>query len=172
MIRTFGSHKPRLHPSAFIHEAAELIGDVRIGAQASVWPGCVLRGDVDGIRIGERSNIQDLTVEHCREGSPAVVGRGVTVGHGVILHGARIGDGCLIGMGAIVMECSVGRQSLIAAGAMVPKGMKIPPRSLVMGLPAKVVRKLNAEELGVLKRSEDSYVALSARHAASSRIVS
>jgi len=172
MIRGFAGAVPRLHPSAFIHDAAEIVGKVRVGAGASVWPLCVLRGDVDGVVIGARSNIQDLTVIHCREGSPAVVGEGVTVGHRVILHGSRVGDGCLIGMGAIVMEAVIGRECMVAAGALVLAGMRIPPRSLVMGSPAKVVRRLRPEELRALARSAASYVKLAARHRLSSKEVS
>jgi carbonic anhydrase/acetyltransferase-like protein (isoleucine patch superfamily) len=142
-----------------------------IGPQASVWPHVVLRGDVDGIRVGARTNIQDNAVVHCREGSPAVIGRGVTVGHSAIIHGAVVGDYCLIGMGAIVMEARLGRECIVAAGAMVPKGLKVPPRSLVMGLPAKVFRRLTAEEIRSLHASEASYVALAARHRRTSRVL-
>lgn len=171
MIRTFESAKPAVHGTAFIHDTAELVGRVRVGEGASVWPYCVLRGDVDGVVIGARSNIQDLTVIHCREGRPAVVGRGVTVGHRVIIHGSRIGDGCLIGMGAVVMEATIGRECLVAAGALVLAGMKIPPRSLVLGAPAKVARPLTAAELRGLKESVAGYVRLARRHARTSKAV-
>lgn len=171
MIRTFDGRAPRVHKSAFIHDAAEIIGNVTIGRDASVWPMAVLRGDVDAIRIGDRSNIQDNAVLHCRQGRPAVVGKGVTIGHGAVVHGARVGDGCLIGMGAIVMEAELGRECLIAAGAMVPKGMKIPARSLVMGLPAKAVRPLTPGELEHLRQSAKSYALLAARHRKTSRVL-
>lgn len=169
MIRSFGAHAPRVHPSAFVHDSAEIIGRVAIGREASVWPMAVLRGDVDAVRVGERSNIQDGAVVHCREGLPAVIGRGVTVGHGAIVHGSRLGDLCLVGMGAIVMESVVGRECLIAAGAVVPKGLRIPPRSLVMGIPAKVHRPLTPEELRHLRESGRGYVELARRHGRSSR---
>lgn len=171
MIRSFDGKKPRIDATAFVHDSAEIIGAVRLGPGASAWPYVVLRGDVNRIDIGAGSNIQDLTVVHCREEFPTVVGKGVTVGHNVTLHGARVGDGCLIGMGAVVMECVVGRQSLIAAGAMVPKGLRIPPRSLVMGMPAKVVRALRPEELRSLKQSELSYRRLAAKHRKTSRVL-
>ncbi|MBI4377028.1 MAG: gamma carbonic anhydrase family protein [Elusimicrobia bacterium] len=171
MIRSFADHRPRIHPTAFIHWNAEIIGRVLIGRQASVWPMAVLRGDVDAIRLGERSNVQDCAVVHCRNGVPAVIGRGVTVGHGAIIHGARIGDLCLVGMGAIVMEAVIGRECLIGAGALVPGGFRIPPRSLVLGSPARVHRKLTSSELAHLRQSERSYVALADRHRSASRIL-
>lgn len=169
MIRTFERKSPKLHPTAFVHDSAEVIGGVTIGKDASVWPMAVLRGDVDNITLGEGSNLQDNCVVHCREGQPAVIGRGVTVGHGAVVHGARVGDLCLIGMGAIVMEAALGRECIVGAGAMIPKGMKVPPRSLVLGMPARVARKLTAAELGMLKASRDSYVRLARRHRLASR---
>lgn len=171
MIRSYGRRRPRVHPSAFVHEAAEVIGRVSLGEGASVWPGAVLRGDVDAVRVGARTNIQDGAVVHCREGRPAVLGRGVTVGHRAIVHGAVVGDLCLVGMGAVVMEAVIGRECLIAAGALVPKGLRVPPRSLVMGMPAKVRRPLTGRELKHLRQSEASYVALARRHRATSRPV-
>src|ERR1700758_3593244 len=101
MLRSFEGSKPKLHPTAFVHDSAELIGRVSLAEGSSVWPGCVLRGDIDTIPIGAGSNVQDLTVIHTRDGHPTVVGKGVTVGHRAILHGARVGNRCLIGMGAI-----------------------------------------------------------------------
>ncbi len=171
MIRSFRGRQPRIDATAFVHDSAEVIGSVSIGARASIWPMAVLRGDVDAITVGEGSNIQDCAVVHCRSASPAVIGRGVTVGHGAIVHGARIGDYCLVGMGAIVMEATIGRESLIAAGAMVGKGMKIPPRSLVMGMPAKVRRPLTASELRHLRQSEQGYRKLAQAHRLSSRVI-
>ena len=171
MIRTFNGRKPRVHKTAFVHDAAEIIGDVALGAQSSVWPTAVLRGDVDAVRIGTRTNIQDGAVVHCREGKPAVLGNGITVGHRAIVHGARIGDLCLVGMGSIVMEATVGRECLIAAGALVPAGMKIPPRSMVMGVPAKVRRRLTPAELKSLRSSERGYAKLAETHRRASRAV-
>jgi carbonic anhydrase/acetyltransferase-like protein (isoleucine patch superfamily) len=171
MIRSFEKKSPRVDATAFVHDAAEVIGAVTLGAGASVWPHAVLRGDVDAIRVGARTNIQDNTVVHCREGRPAVIGKGVTVGHSAVIHGSVIGDFCLIGMGAVVMEAVLGKECIVAAGAMVPKGLKIPARSLVMGLPAKVFRKLNAEEIRSLHDSERSYVKLAERHRRTSKVL-
>ena len=171
MIRSFDGVRPRLHPTAFVHDSAEVIGRVVLGAGASVWPGCVLRGDIDRIVVGAGSNIQDLTVIHTRDGAPTLVGKGVTVGHRATLHGCRVGDLTLVGMGAIVMEATIGARCLIGAGALITAGMKIPPNSLVLGAPAKVVRKLKPEELRMLAASERSYRALARRHAATERAV-
>lgn len=171
MVRTFAAHRPRIHTAAFVHDSAEVIGRVVLGSGVSIWPLAVLRGDVNAIVVGARTNIQDLAVVHCDHGRPARIGRGVTVGHGAVVHGARIGDGCLIGMGATVLECSVGRESLIGAGALLPRGMRVPPRSLVLGLPAKVVRPLKTEELRRLRKSADVYVRLALQHKRDSRVV-
>jgi carbonic anhydrase/acetyltransferase-like protein (isoleucine patch superfamily) len=171
MIRSFDGSRPKLHPTAFVHDSAELIGRVTLGEGASVWPGCVLRGDIDAIAIGAGSNVQDLAVIHTRDGHPTIVGKGVTVGHRAILHGCRVGDFTLIGMGAIVMEASIGARCLIGAGALITAGMKIPAGSLVLGAPAKVVRKLKSGELRMLAASARSYRALAKRHAATERVV-
>ena len=171
MIRSFNNQAPRIHPKAFVHDSAEVIGKVALAEDASVFPGCVLRGDIDEIRIGARTNIQDLTVIHTRHGSPTIVGKGVTVGHRAVLHGCRLGDHVLVGMGAIIMEATVGARTLIGAGALIPAGAKIPSGVLVLGAPGKVVRKLRPDELKMLGESERQYVALSRRHKASSRVV-
>ena len=160
MIRAFRRSAPRIHPSAFVHDCAEIIGRVTVGQQASIWPFVVLRGDVDRIVVGDRSNIQDLSVVHSRERHPTLIGRGVTVGHRAVLHGARIGDGCLIGMGSVVMEAFVGPRCLVAAGSLLLAGMKIPAGRLVRGSPARVIRPLTPKELNSLKASEISYVKL------------
>lgn len=171
MLRSISGHAPKIHPTAFVHDSAELIGKVSLGPGASVFPGCVLRGDIDRIVIGARSNVQDLTVIHTREGQPTIVGKGVTVGHRVILHGCRVGDRALIGMGAIIMEATIGKNVLVGAGALIPAGAKIPAGVLVLGTPAKVVRKLRPDELRMLADSERSYVALARRHAETSRVL-
>jgi len=171
MIRSFSGRAPKIHPKAFVHDSAEVIGKVSLGEDASVFPGCVLRGDIDEIKVGARSNIQDLTVIHTRNGSPTIIGRGVTVGHRAVLHGCRLGDQVLVGMGAIIMEATVGARTLIGAGALIPAGAKIPSGVLVLGSPGKVVRKLRPEELRMLGESERMYVALSRRHKAASRVV-
>lgn len=171
MIRTFLRHTPRVHPTAFVHDSAEVIGRVVLGPRSSVWPGCVLRGDIEPIVVGEGTNVQDGTLIHTGHGDPSVLGRRVTVGHRVVLHGCRIGDGCLIGMGAIVLETTVGRESLVGAGALVLKGTRIPPRSLVLGSPARVVRKLRASELREMRRISRSYPLAADAHRRTSRPV-
>ena len=171
MIRSFSGRAPKIHPKAFVHDSAEVIGKVSLGEDASVFPGCVLRGDIDEIKVGARSNIQDLTVIHTRNGQPTIIGKGVTVGHRAVLHGCRLGDQVLVGMGAIIMEATVGARTLIGAGALIPAGAKIPSGVLVLGSPGKVVRKLRPEELRMLGESERMYVALSRRHKTASRVV-
>ena len=156
---------------AFVHESAEVIGQVRVGARASIWPHCVLRGDVHRIAVGEGANIQDLCTIHGNHDRPALIGKGVSVGHGSTLHGCRVGKGSLIGMGAIVLECVIGRESLVGAGALVPAGMRVPARSLVLGLPARVVRRLTAAEIRRLKRTAAVYEKLARRHKRQSHAV-
>lgn len=169
-VRTFENKSPKIDKTAFVHDSAEIIGDVTLGAEASIWPHAVLRGDVNAIRVGARSNLQDCAVVHGRENAPAVIGKGVTVGHSAIVHGAKVGDYCLVGMGAIVMEAQIGAETLIGAGAMIPAGMKIPARSLVLGMPAKVVRRLTPKEIAGLHRSEAGYVELAKAHRRTSKV--
>jgi carbonic anhydrase/acetyltransferase-like protein (isoleucine patch superfamily) len=160
MIRPFRGVQPQIHPTAFIKESAQIIGDVQIGAESSVWFNAVVRGDVFYIRIGLRTNIQDGTVIHVSNGTHATVLEDeVTVGHNVTLHGCHIERGCLIGMGSIVMDdVHIGAQSIVAAGALVSPGTKVPPRSLVLGVPAKVKRALTDEEVAGLDRYWQNYV--------------
>jgi carbonic anhydrase/acetyltransferase-like protein (isoleucine patch superfamily) len=160
MIRPFRGTRPQIHESAFIEESAQIIGDVHIGEQSSVWFNAVVRGDVFHIRIGNRTNIQDGTVVHVTNGTHATVLEDeVSVGHNATLHGCYIERGCLIGMGAIVMdEVHIGAQSLVAAGSLVAPGTRIPPRSLVMGAPAKVKRPLTDEEVAGLAVFWKNYV--------------
>jgi carbonic anhydrase/acetyltransferase-like protein (isoleucine patch superfamily) len=148
IVRPFKGIHPKIAASAFIADTARVIGDVEIGEDASVWFGSVLRGDVGAIRIGARSNIQDLSMLHMSLGiSNTVIGEDVTVGHSVVIHGAIIGNGALIGMGAILLDnCEIGEEALVAAGTVVTAGTKIPPRSLVLGQPGKVVRALRGSE--------------------------
>ena len=147
MTQSYGKHHPQVDPDARVAENAVVVGDVTVEAGASLWYGAVLRGDVAPIRVGRDSNIQDNAVLHCDEDFPMTVGRGVTVGHGAILHGCTVEDGCLIGMGATLLDgCVIGEGSIVAAGALVPRGKVIPPRSLVMGVPGKVVRPVTDQE--------------------------
>ena len=153
-------HPELVHSTAYVAPNATVIGDVRIAAEASVWFGCVLRGDNEPIEIGPRTNVQDLTVIHTDEGIPCILGAGVTVGHRAVLHGATIGDGALIGIGAIVLNgASVGSEALIGAGALVTEGQVVPPRHLALGAPAKVVRELTEEEIERLRAAAAHYVA-------------
>jgi len=152
--------EPEKALSAWVHVSAVIVGAVKLGDEVSVWPGVVLRGDVDRVEIGPQSNIQDLAVLHPNRNRPVVLGRGVTVGHGAIIHGSVVGEHCLIGMGSIVMESEIGEFSIVAAGAVVKPGSKIPPRSMVMGLPGKVVRALTDEEIKSLVRSKEDYLEL------------
>ena len=135
----------RVHPSAFVAPGAAIMGDVTIGQDASVWYGAVLRGDMAPIVIGSESNLQDGTIVHVDEGMPCTVGRRVGVGHRVILHGCTVEDECLIGMGSILLNgARIGTGSVVAAGAVIPEGMQVPPRSLVMGVPGRIVRPVDA----------------------------
>ena len=151
---------PQLDPTVFLAEGAVVIGDVTIGADSSLWTNSVLRGDVYHIRIGARTNIQDLSVGHVTDGThPLIVGDEVTVGHRVILHGCTIKDRCLIGMGSIIMDAAViGEESIIGAGSLVTEKTIIPPRTLALGSPAKVKRDLTPEEIAFLKISAENYV--------------
>lgn len=162
MIRPFQDKQPKVHPSAFIADDAIVIGDVEIGEDASIWFGSILRGDVNYIRIGARTNIQDATVIHVSSGThPTILEDEVTVGHRVTLHGCYVETGCLIGIGSILLDgVRIGRDSLVAAGSLLTPGTEIPPGSLVMGSPAKVKKALSSDEISDLKRFWQNYVAL------------
>ena len=160
MLRPFRSVLPTVHESAFVDQSAQVIGDVHIGGESSVWMNVVIRGDVHYIRIGARTNIQDGTIVHVmRNTHPTVIGDDVTIGHGAVVHGCTIEDRCLIGMGAILLNgCRIGTGSIVAAGSMVLEGMVVPPGSMVMGSPAKVRRALTPEEDASIKWYADNYV--------------
>ena len=154
-----------IDPTAFIAPGAIVLGDVHLGKESSVWYNAVLRGDTDRITIGDQTNIQDLTMIHADEGVPCSVGSRVTVGHRVILHGCIIEDDCLIGMGSIVLNgVRVGRGSVIGAGAVLLEGMDVPPGSLVVGLPAKIVRPVDASTAEHIKHAWQHYVDQARRH--------
>ena len=162
MIRIFKNHAPRVAPSAYVDESAQVVGDVVIGEESSVWMNAVVRGDVNHIRIGSRTNIQDGTIVHVmRDPShPTSVGDDVTVGHGVVLHGCTVANRCLIGMGAILLNgSSVGEDCIVAAGTLLLEGMAVPARSLVMGSPGKVRRSLTDDEVAFILQSAQNYVA-------------
>jgi len=160
MIRVYRGIQPRIAASAYIDPSAQVIGDVVVGERASIWPNVTARGDVNSIHIGDDSNVQDNCVLHCDAGVfPLEIGNRVTVGHLAMLHGCTIEDDCLIGIGAIVLNgAKVGKGSVIAAGAVVPEGAQIPPRSMVMGVPAKVKRELTPEERERFSQNAKHYV--------------
>ena len=160
MIRPYRGILPRVHPSAYIDESAQVIGDVEIGEESSVWMCVVIRGDVHRIRIGRRSNVQDGTVVHVmKDTHPTTIGDNVTIGHAAVIHGCTIEDQCLIGMGAILLNGShIGTGSIVAAGTLVTEEMKVPPRSLVMGSPGKVRRLLTPSQVAEIQMYADRYV--------------
>jgi carbonic anhydrase/acetyltransferase-like protein (isoleucine patch superfamily) len=160
VIRSYKGIVPKIDLSAFVDESAQIIGDVEIGADSSVWMNCVVRGDVNIIRIGRRTNIQDGTIVHVMRDTHATrLADEVTVGHGVILHGCTIEERCLIGMGAILLNgATIGHDSIVAAGALVTEETKIPARSLVMGSPAKVRRELTGKEIASIRDYAERYV--------------
>ncbi|MEO5920285.1 MAG: gamma carbonic anhydrase family protein [Pseudolysinimonas sp.] len=160
LLLPFEDAEPVVAETAWIAENATLIGRVTVHAGASVWFGAVMRGDTDDLELGAGSNLQDNVVVHADPGSPAIIGAGVSVGHGAVIHGCRIEDGCLIGMNATVLNRAVvGAESLVAAGTVVLEGTIIPPRSLVAGVPGKVRRSLTDDEVSAMKVNADTYVA-------------
>ncbi|MCB1582470.1 MAG: gamma carbonic anhydrase family protein [Marinicella sp.] len=167
-IRKFNSHSPQIDPTAYIDEAAIIIGEVRIAANASVWPMCVIRGDVNHIIIGAATNIQDGSILHVThktsqkpEGGPLVIGQGVTVGHGVILHACNIADYCLVGMGATILdEARMEHHSMLGAGSVLPPGKVIQTGELWVGNPAKKIKDLSPSQMDYLEYSANHYVKL------------
>ena len=160
MIRTFQGHAPTIPQSCFIEETAVVIGDVGMGEQCSVWFHTVIRGDVHSIRIGHRTNIQDLCMLHVTHDThPLIIGSDVTVGHHVVLHGCTIKDRVLIGMGAIIMDgAEIGEDSVVGAGALVVEGTVVPPKSVILGSPARVRRAVTDQELAWIRESAENYV--------------
>ena len=160
MIRSFKGVAPTVDGSAYVDHSAQVIGDVHIGAESSVWMNVVIRGDVNRIRVGARTNIQDLTMVHVmRDTHPTIIGDEVTVGHSAVVHGVTIEDRVLIGMAAVLLNgVHVERDSIIAAGTLLTEGTHIPARSLVMGRPGKVKRRLKDEEVTEIRWYADSYV--------------
>lgn len=160
MIRSHRGRTPRVHSTVFVDESAQIIGEVEIGGESSVWMCVVIRGDVNWIKIGKRSNVQDGTIVHVMTRThPTTIGDNVTIGHGAIVHGCTIDDQCLIGMGAILLNgAHVGTGSIVAAGTLLVEGMNVPPRSLVMGIPGKVKRTLADAEVADIQAYADRYV--------------
>ena len=160
MLRPYRGTSPRVHGSAYVDDSAQVIGDVEIGAESSVWMNAVVRGDVHWIRIGARSNVQDGSVVHVMNGThPTAIGDDVTIGHAAVVHGCTVGDRVLVGMGAILLNgVSVGPDSIVAAGSLLPENAQIPPRSLVMGSPARVKRSLTDGEVASILEYSKRYV--------------
>jgi carbonic anhydrase/acetyltransferase-like protein (isoleucine patch superfamily) len=171
MIRPFRSIVPRIHPSAYVDESAQVIGDVEIGEESSVWMNVVIRGDVNIIRIGDRTNIQDATVIHVMRGTHATrIGNDVTVGHAAVLHGCTIRDRVLIGMGALLLNgAEIGEDSIVAAGTLVPEGKAFPPRSLLMGRPAVRKRDLSDVDVASIRDYAQRYIGYRRDYMASPR---
>jgi carbonic anhydrase/acetyltransferase-like protein (isoleucine patch superfamily) len=160
MLRQYRGVSPRVHASAYVDVSAQVIGDVEIGAEASIWMNAVVRGDVHWIRIGARSNVQDGSVVHVMNRThPTTIGSDVTIGHAAVVHGCTLGDRVLIGMGAILLNgADVGDDSIVAAGTLLTEGTRVPPRSLVMGSPGKVKRQLTDREVASILQYSERYV--------------
>jgi len=170
MIHAFESSVPKVDATAFVAWNAEVVGDVELGEGSSVWYGATLRGDVNSIRVGRRSNVQDGAVLHVASSFPCVIGEGVTVGHRAVVHACRIGDWSLVGMGAVVLDgAEIGQESIVGAGALVTQGKSFPPRTLILGSPAKAVRALTTEEAEHLHAHAIAYSELASRAAAGTR---
>lgn len=171
MTREFNGIRPAIDPSAFIADTAAIIGDVKIGRESSIWFNTVVRGDVNMIRIGSRTNVQDLCMLHVTgsrgddSGAPLVIGSDISIGHGVTLHGCTVEDGAFIGMNAVILDnCVIGRGALVAAGSLLPEGTTVPPGTLWMGSPARFRRELNSSDRERMERTTASYLRLSARY--------
>lgn len=167
MIFSYQNRHPKIPKSVFVAKSADLIGDIEIGEDSSIWFGCVIRGDINSIKIGKNTSIQDLSMIHVThytkedksDGCPTYVGDNVTVGHKVMLHGCTIGNACLIGMSSTILDGAViGQESLVGAGSLVTQNKIFPPRSLIMGSPAKVIRELTEKEVESLYQSAKNYV--------------
>jgi carbonic anhydrase/acetyltransferase-like protein (isoleucine patch superfamily) len=160
VLRPYRGTSPRVHTTAFVDVSAQVVGDVEIGEESSVWMCAVIRGDVHWIKVGKRTSIQDGTIVHAMTGThPTSIGDNVTIGHAAVIHGCTVEDRCLIGMGAILLNGShIGAGSIVAAGALLVEGQKVPPRSLVMGSPGKVKRLLTQAEVADIQTYADRYV--------------
>jgi len=163
----FQGKSPTIHSSVFVANSADVIGEVEIGEDSSVWFGCVVRADINYIKIGKRTNIQDLSMIHVdhytkedkSDGHPTTIGDDVTIGHRVMLHGCEVQNACLIGMSATILDGAViGKESIVGANSLITKEKKFPPRSLIMGSPAKFIRELNDDEVASLYESSQNYI--------------
>ena len=160
-----GDTSPKLAPSAWVAPGAFVIGNVRLSEESSVWYGAVLRGDTEPIRIGARTNVQDGCILHADPGYPAIVGEGCVIGHNAVVHGCKIGDNCLVGMGATILNgAKIGDGSIVAAGAVVPEGREFPPRSLIVGIPAKHIGDVTDEQAADIERGASEYIERASAH--------
>lgn len=165
MLIAIPPYRPRVDPEAFVAPSADLAGHVIVEARASVWFQAILRAESESITIGPESNVQDGSCAHSEPGFPVVIGRGVTIGHGAILHGCTVEDGALVGMGAIVLDgARIGAEALVGAGTLVLGGRTVPPRTLFAGAPARVIRELREEDLLSLRQSAEIYVERTRRY--------
>lgn len=168
MVRALAGQVPDIADDAYVHPGAWVIGGVTLGPRASVWPGAVIRGDTDHISVGAASNVQDGAVLHVDAGVPCVVGERVTIGHRAVCHGCVIEDETLIGIGAVVLNhARIGRGSIVGAGAVVTEGMQVPPGSMVLGVPARVIRATTPEQQEGIRHSARHYVGMIEVHGAS-----
>jgi len=167
MIKDYLELSPKIGERTWVAENAMVIGECQVGKDCGIWFGVTIRGDVNYIKIGNRSNIQDGTIIHAThsetdnkdDGYPTIIGNDVTVGHNVTLHGCKIGNACLIGMSATLLDgCEIGEESMVAAGSLVTQNKKFPPRSMIMGAPAKVIRQLSKDEIASIYKSAQNYV--------------
>ncbi len=167
MITPYLDIYPKIEKDVFIASSADIIGDVLLGADSSVWFGCVIRGDINSIHIGKNTNIQDLSMIHVdhytkedkSDGHPTYIGDNVTIGHKVMLHGCIVGDACLIGMSSTILDGAIiGQESIVGAGSLITKNKIFPPRSLIMGTPAKLIRELSDNEVNSLYQSAKNYI--------------
>ena len=167
MTLSYKGIMPKIEKDVFIANSADIIGDVTIGVDSSVWFGCVIRGDINSIKIGKNTNIQDMSMIHVdhytkedkSDGHPTYIGDNVTIGHKVMLHGCIVGDACLIGMSTTILDGAIiGKESIVGAGSLVTKNKIFPPRTLIMGSPAKVIRELSEKEIASLYESAQNYI--------------
>lgn len=164
MKQRINEQVPKVAPSCYQHQTSVIVGSVTLGENVSVWPCAVLRADIANITIGDNSNVQDNACIHVNYNSPAIIGKGVSIGHGAIIHGSKIGDNSLIGMNAVVLESEIGPNCIIGAGSVVTAGKNIPAGSLLMGVPAKVIRQLTEDEINGVLQNGREYVRLAQKY--------